>query len=142
MFSMYNIVDAFRKEGIKQGVIDCYSMTNKELFADGTLCYVAGKFSSTIGPAFAAMYNAVTGYGEEFREDGRAFQMTQGFWISKSKEEFNEQYALATGVYVNAYNYEDLCSVMKAYDEKASFEKLKALTEAYTREEAQERRRE
>ena len=142
MFSMYNIVDAFRKEGIKQGVIDCYSMTNKELFADGTLCYVAGKFSSTIGPAFAAMYNAVTGYGEEFREDGRAFEMTQGFWISKSKEEFNEQYALATGVYVNAYNYEDLCSVMKAYDEKASFEKLKALTEAYTREEAQERRRE
>lgn len=142
MFSMYSIVDVMTKEGVKQGVIDCYSMTNKELFAKGTLCYVAGKFSSTIGPAFAAMYNAITGYGDEFREDGRAFRMTQGFWVSKSKEEYDEQYALATGVYVNAYNYEDLCSVMKVYDEEASFEKLKTLTEAYTREEAEERRKE
>lgn len=140
MFSMYSMVDVLQKVGVKQGVIDCYSITNKELFADGTLCYVAGKFSSTIGPAFAAMYNAVTGYGKEFREDGRAFRMTQGYWISKSKEEYNEQYALATGIYVNAYNYEDLRSVIKAYDETASFEKLKALTEAYTRQEAQERR--
>ncbi len=140
MFSMYSMVDVLKKEGIKQGVIDCYSMTNKQLFEDGTLCYVAGKFSSTIGPAFAAMYNAITGYEEEFRENGRAFQMTQGYWISKDKEEYNDQYALATGIYVNAYNYEDLCSVIKIYDESASFEKLKALTEAYTREEAEARR--
>lgn len=140
MFSMYSMVDVFRKEGIEQGVIDCYSMTNKDLFADGTLCYVAGKFSSTIGPSFAAMYNAITGYGEDFRQDGRAFKMTQGFWISKDKKEFNDQYALATGIYVNAYDHEDLRSVMKAYDTSASFEKLKALTEAYTREDAQARR--
>lgn len=141
MFSMYSMVDVLEKQGIKQGVIDCYSMTNKELFENGTLCYVAGKFSSTIGPAFAAMYNAITGYEEEFREDGKAFQMTQGYWISKSKKEYNDQYALATGIYVNAYNYEDLCSVIKAYDDSASFEKLKALTEAYTREEAEARRK-
>ena len=43
---------------------------------------------------------------------------------------------------MNAYNYEDLCSVMKVYDESASFEKLKTLTEAYTREEAESRREE
>ena len=61
MFSMYSMVDVLKKEGVKQGVIDCYSMTNKALFANGTLCYVAGKFGSTIGPSFAAMYNAVTG---------------------------------------------------------------------------------
>lgn len=140
MFSMYSMVDVFRKEEIKQGVIDCYSMTNKDLFADGTLCYVAGKFSSTIGPSFAAMYNAVTGYGEDFREDGRAFKMIQGYWLSKDKKEYNDQYALATGVYVNAYNYEDLCSVMKIYDKSADFDGLKALTEAYTREEAEARR--
>lgn len=140
MFSMYSIVDVARKEGVRQGVIDCYSMTNKDLFADGTLCYAAGKFSSTIGPSFAAMYNAATGYGEEFREDGRAFQMTQGYWISKDRKEYDTQYALATGIYVNAHNYEDLCSVMKGYDEKASFEKLKALTEAYTRKDARVRR--
>ena len=130
MFSMYSMVDVLKKEGVKQGVIDCYSMTNKALFANGTLCYVAGKFGSTIGPSFAAMYNAVTGYGDEFRENGRAFQMTQGYWLSKNKKEYNDQYALATGIYVNAYDYEDLCSVMKVYDGKASFEKLKALAEA------------
>jgi hypothetical protein len=140
MFSMYSMVDVLKKEGVKQGVIDCYSMTNKALFANGTLCYVAGKFGSTIGPSFAAMYNAVTGYGDEFRENGRAFQMTQGYWLSKNKKEYNDQYALATGIYVNAYDYEDLCSVMKVYDGKASFEKLKALAEAYTWKEAKVRR--
>lgn len=140
MFSMYSMVDVLRKEGIKQGVVDCYSMTNKELFADGTLCYVAGKYCSTIGPSFAAMYNAVTGYAEEFRENGRAFRMTQGYWVSKSEKEYEDKYALATGIYVNAYNYEDLGSVIKIYDETASFERLKALTESWTYEEAEARR--
>lgn len=140
MFSMYSMVDVFRKEGMKQGVVDCYSLTNESLFEDGTLCYVAGKYSSIIGPSFAAMYNAVTGYAEEFRENGKAFQMTQGYWVSKSKEEYNAKYALATGIYVNAYNYEDLGSVMRVYDETASFDRLKALTEAWTYEEAEARR--
>lgn len=117
-------------------------MTNKDLFADKTLFYVAGKYSSIIGPSFAAMYNAITGYTEEFRENGRAFQMTQGYWISKNKLEYDEQYALATGIYVNAYNYEDLGSVMKVYDETANFERLKELTEAWSREDALARRAE
>lgn len=142
MFSMYSMVDAFRKADMKQGVVDCYSMTNSELFADGTLCYVAGKYSSTIGPSFAAMYNAVTGYAGDFRENGRAFQMTQGYWVSKSKKEYNDKYALATGIYVNAYNYEDLGSVMKVYDETADFGRLKKLTESWTYEEAESRRAE
>lgn len=140
MFSMFNMVDDLRAAGIKQGVVDCYSMTNQELFADGTLCYVSGKFSSIIGPSFAAMYNAVTGYAEEFRENGKAFNLTQGYWVSGSAQEYNDRYALATGIYVNAYNYEDLGSVMKIYDETANFEKLKALAEAYTYEEAEARR--
>ncbi len=140
MFSMYSMVDDLRDAGVKQGVVDCYSMTNQELFADGTLCYVSGKFSSTIGPSFAAMYNAVTGYAGEFREDGKAFNLTQGYWTSENAKDYNDRYALATGIYVNAYNYEDLQSVMKTYDENAGFEKLKALVEAYTYEEAKARR--
>lgn len=142
MFSMYSMVEDLTAAGVKQGVVDCYSMTNKDLFADGTLCYVAGKFSSVIGPSFAAMYNAITGHAEEFRQDGKAFQLTQGYWTSENGKDYNDKYALATGIYVNAYNYEDLGSVMKVYDETASFEKLKALTEAYTYEDAQARREE
>lgn len=140
MFSMYSMVDDLRAAGVKQGVVDCYSMTNQELFADGTLCYVSGKFSSIIGPSFAAMYNTITGYAEEFREDGRAFNLTQGYWTSENAEDYNEKYALATGIYLNAYNYEDLGSVMKTYDETASLEKLKAVVEAYSYEDAKARR--
>lgn len=140
MFSMYSIVDYLREAGVKQGVVDCYSMTNMDLFGDGTLCYVEGKFSSIIGPSFAAMYNAITGYAEEFRVDGKAFNLTQGFWTSRSAEEYSDRYALATGIYVNAYNYEDLQSVMKTYDETASLDKLQELVEAYSYEEAEARR--
>lgn len=142
MFSMYSMVDDLEEQGVKQGVVDCYSITNQNLFADGTLCYVIGKFSSIIGPSFAAMYNAITGYAEDFREDGKAFRLTQGYWTAENADDFNDKYALATGIYVNAYNYEDLGSVMKVYDEAASFEKLKALTEAYTYEDAEARRAE
>lgn len=140
MFSMYSIVDYLREAGVKQGVVDCYSMTNMDLFGDGTLCYVEGKFSSIIGPSFAAMYNAITGHADDFRQDGRAFQLTQGYWTSKSAEDYNDRYALATGIYVNAYNYEDLEAVMTEYDETASLDKLQELAEAYSYEEAKARR--
>ena len=104
------------------------------------MLFRSGKFSSIIGPSFAAMYNAITGYAEEFRENGKAFSLTQGYWTAKNAEDYNEKYALATGIYLNAYNYEDLGSVMKTYDETASLEKLKALVEAYSYEDAKARR--
>lgn len=140
MFSMYSLADELKAAGVKQGVVDCYSETNRELFESGIMCYVAGKYSSIIGPSFAAMYNAVTGHAKEFRENGKAFRMTQGFWTARSAEEYNAMYALATGIYVNAYNYEDLGAVIKEYDGTADFGKLKKLAEAWSYEEAEARR--
>ncbi len=140
MFSVYSLAEELKAADVRLGVIDSYNQTNQQLFADRILYYVTGKFNSTIGPSFAAMYNAVTGYAKDFRDNGKAFSLTQGFWTSDNATDYNEKYALATGIYVNAYNYDDLDSVMKIYDETASFEKLKALTEAYTYEDAKSRR--
>ena len=124
----------------KLGVIDCYSENNMRLFANGSLDYLCGKYSSIIGPSFAAMYNAVTGHAEEFRVNGKAFHITQGFWFSESREDFNEKYVLASSIERNAYNYEDLQQVMKAYNESATLDDLRALAEAYTFEHAVSRR--
>lgn len=66
---------------VSLGTVDCYTETNGELFKNGNLKYLCGKYESIIGPAFAAMYNAVTGYSEDFREDGKAFAIQQGFWF-------------------------------------------------------------
>lgn len=127
----------------KLGMVDCYSETNWQLFLNGQLDYLTGKYRSIIGPSFAAMYNAVNGYAKEFLEDdGRAFQVTQGFWTSEGAEDFGEKYEMSSSIEINAYNYEDLYDVCKNYNPDATLEDLKELAGAYTFEEAQARRTE
>lgn len=122
------------------GTIDCFSEDNYYGFQDGTISYVAGKYQSEIGPGFAALYNAVTGNAEAFREDGKAFRLTQGFWTAESNEKYNEMYSLARSISMNAYNYEDLYGVIKSMTPEADFEDLKALAESYSYEDCRERR--
>ena len=122
------------------GVIDCYSESNFRLFTEGHLDYVCGKYSSIIGPSFAAMYNAISGHAQEMRPNNKAFHITQGFWFSKDREDYTEKYVLANSLEINAYNYEDLQNVMIPYNEEASFEDLKTLAEHYTYRDALERR--
>lgn len=74
-------------------MIDCFSEDNYYGFKNGTIAYVAGKYQSEIGPGFAALYNAITGYGEDYREDGRAFRLEQGFWTAKSSQEYESMYS-------------------------------------------------
>ena len=122
------------------GVIDCYSENNMRYFTNGQLDYVCGKYSSIIGPSFAAMYNAITGHAAEMRQNGKAFHLTQGFWASESKEDFNEKYVLASSIERNAYNYADLQKVICVYNSEATFEDLKKLAEEYMFADAVERR--
>ena len=91
----------------------------------GSLKYLCGKYESIIGPAFAAMYNAVTGYSEDFREDGKAFTIQQGFWVSTSYQDFQKKYELSSGITLNAYSYEDLLEVCKAHNSNATLDDLK-----------------
>lgn len=123
------------------GVIDCYTENNGQLFKNGNLKYLCGKYQSIIGPAFAAMYNAVTGYSEDFREDGKAFAIQQGFWTSTNYRDFQEKYALSSGIALNAYSYEDLLDVCKAHNADADLSDLKALAEAWDFDSAVQRRK-
>ena len=127
-------------KGKRLGVIDCYSETNLQLFASDNLHYLAGKYSSIIGPSFAVMYNAITGHADEYRPRGKSFHITQGFWSSDSREDFEEKYTLASSIEINAYNYEDLQKVISLFNPEATYEDLKALAEADTFKNALERR--
>ena len=127
-------------KGAELATVDCYSENNLQLFTSGRLDYLVGKYSSIIGPSFAAMYNAITGYATEMRQNGKAFHITQGFWISDGEEDFEEKYVLANSIEINAYNYDDLLGVIKVFDPDASFDDLKTLTMAYTYKDAVERR--
>ena len=122
------------------GVIDCYSEENARLFSAGKLSYVCGKFSSIIGPAFAAMYNAVTGHAEAFRDNGKAFQIQQGFWTSADKDDYYAKYALSSGIALNAYSVEDLMGVIAEYQPDAALSDLQALAAACDFAAAAERR--
>lgn len=134
------IKDTLDTLDIHCGAIDCFSEDNYYGFRDGTISYVAGKYQSEIGPGFAALYNAVTGNAGAFREDGRAFRLEQGFWTAKSSEEYNNMYSLARSISVNAYNYEDLYSVIRSMTPDADFDDLKTLAESYSYEDCAERR--
>ena len=112
------------------GVVDSYNTRNLQLVAEGVLRFVVGKYSSMIGPAFALMLNAVTGYAEDFREDGRAIRVTQGFWVSDSAEDYSEKYALSTSAAMNAYNFDDLSHVIRLFNPEANLNSLVALAEA------------
>lgn len=113
------------------GVVDAYHIRNLQLVNDGTLRFVVGKYSSMIGPAFALMLNAVTGYAADFRgSDGRAIRVTQGFWQSDSPEDYVEKYTLSTSASKNAYNFDDLSKVIRLYNPNANLPELVALAEA------------
>ncbi len=139
----YNEIADVKKQqntDIEVGVIDCFTEANLEAVNGGNLQYVTGKYPSIVGPSFAAMYNAISGYGEDFRDHGKAFQLEQGFWTASDDESYRAMYGLATGIYANAYNHEDLSSIMKGFTPKADFTAFKLITEAYSLKAVKDRR--
>ena len=112
------------------GVVDAYHTRNLQLFTKGPLKFVIGKYSSMVGPAFALMLNAITGHADEFRNNGKAVRVIQGFWTSDSYEDYVEKYALASSASKNAYNFDDLSRVIKLYNSDANLIELVALAEA------------
>ena len=124
------------------GIVDSYNTRNLQLFNSGSLRFVVGKYSSLVGPAFALMLNAVTGYADDFRDNGRAIQVTQGFWTSDSRDDYTEKYALSSSAAMNAYNFDDLSHVIRIYNPEADLNDLVALAEACSYRSVQARRSE
>ncbi|EET61242.1 hypothetical protein BRYFOR_06887 [Marvinbryantia formatexigens DSM 14469] len=137
--------EAAQGSNIMVGAIDSFTEENfeaiktKDSFGNPPIDYVEGKYASMAGPAFAMLYNAVSGYPEANSEDGGAIRLYQGFWVAKSREEYIELYGYTTGIYENAYSCEDLMQVIRVFNEEASPQALKELTEAYTVEDVKAR---
>lgn len=128
------------KVDITCGVMDCFSEDNYFGFKNGKISYVAGKYQSEIGPAFVALYNAICGDPDLFRVDGKAFRLKQGFWTAGTPTDFDAQYALARGLVINAYNYQDLYEVVKSLNPDASFAKFAELVAGWSYEDCLARR--
>lgn len=93
--------------------------------------FIAAKYAAEIGPAFAAMYNAISGSAEDFRDGGNPFRLEQGYWVATSTEEYNKLYDIATSLTNPAYSADDLKTVIKEFNPNASYADFKALAEAW-----------
>ena len=88
-FFTQNLNDA----GIAFSDIDSFTSANGEAMADGKLVYLAGKYSSSIGPGFAAVLNA--GNGTPVRDDeGNAISLSQDYLVATDADSF-QKYAAA-----------------------------------------------
>lgn len=136
-----------QNSNIKVGTVDCFSQENhdavnsEDSFENPKIDYVAGKYASMGGPAFAILYNAMSGYPEANTDDtdSNTVRLYQGFWSASDKDTFNELYGYTQDIYENAYSCADLMEVIKAYTTDTTPDKLKVLTEAYKVEDVEKR---
>ena len=132
---------------IKIGAVDCFSQENhdeinsRDSFGNPKIDYIAGKYASMGGPAFAILYNAMDGHPEANTDDtdSNTVRLYQGFWSASDKDTFNKLYGYTQDIYENAYSCADLMKVIKAYNTGTTPDDLKALTEAYTVEDVEKR---
>lgn len=86
---------AVADSGITIGDIDAYTDENAQAMEAGSLSYLAGKFTSSTGPIFAATLSAVLGH--PIRGEGdTALALEQGYWVATSIDQFNEFLAADT----------------------------------------------
>ena len=97
------------------------------------LDYLAGKFSASIGPVFAATYRATLGAPIR-TEEGNALALSQGYWVATSAEEFQEFYAVDSSKDAPAYTKDMLDTLLQAdyasfadFVSKYSFEEIRAM---------------
>ena len=80
--------DALNGAKIPYADIDSFTTGNAANMKDGTLVYLAGKYSSSIGPIFAATMNAVK--GNPIRdENGNAISLSQNYLVATDSATFD-----------------------------------------------------
>ena len=108
---------------VKLATVDSFTPAMGEAMDSGILDYVAGKFSASIGPIFAATLNAIN--GEPIRDnDGNALALGQGYWVATNSEQFAKYSAVDSSKDDPAYTKEILdanCAPGVAYDDFAAF---------------------
>ncbi|MBR1757572.1 MAG: sugar ABC transporter substrate-binding protein [Lachnospiraceae bacterium] len=123
----------FKQANQKLGDIDCYTADSVALMESGTLDYLAGKFSASIGPVFIAVLSAVQGHPIR-TEEGNAFAISQGYWVATSAEQAKEYFEVDSSKTEPAYTramldtlYGASYSDLEAFVQKYSFEEIKEL---------------
>ena len=79
--------DILNGAGVQFSDIDSFTTGNAKAMSEGKLAYLAGKYSSSIGPIFAATYNAVK--GNPIRDNGNAISISQNYMVATDAETFN-----------------------------------------------------
>lgn len=118
---------------VKIASVDAYATAYGEAMEGGMLDYLAGKFSASIGPIFAATYSAALGAPIR-TEEGYALALSQGYWVATSAEQFNEFYAVDSSTDAPAYTKSMLDTLLGAdyatfedFVSKYSFEEIQAM---------------
>ena len=106
---------------VKIASVDSFTETYKDAMDAGTLDYMAGKFSASIGPIFIATYRAVL--GSPVRDsDGNALALDQGYWTASNSEEFATCLSVDSDKENPAYSKADLDTLLDCdYDTFANF---------------------
>ena len=82
--------------GISFSDIDSFTELNGEAIKNGKLTYLAGKYSSSIGPVFALVMNAVN--GNVIRDaEGNAPSFSQDYLVATDGETFDTYYISDNG---------------------------------------------
>ena len=82
--------------GIEFSDIDSFTKSNGEAITSGKLVYLAGKYSSSVGPAFALIMNAIN--GNIVRDaDGNAVSISQNYQVATDETTFDEFYKTDNG---------------------------------------------
>lgn len=98
---------AVKGTDVKIASVDAYASSYGDAMKAGMLDYLAGKFSASIGPIFAATYSSVNGYPIR-TEEGYALALSQGYWVANSSEQFQEYYSVDSSADKPAYTKEML----------------------------------
>lgn len=87
---------SLNEAGIAFSDIDSFTEMNGSAMKDGKLTYLAGKYSSSIGPVFALVENAVNGNAIRDAE-GNAVSFSQGYLVATDGDTFDQYYVSDNG---------------------------------------------
>ncbi|MCM1064487.1 MAG: substrate-binding domain-containing protein [Eubacterium sp.] len=115
---------SLNEAGISFSDIDSFTQANGTAIKEGKLTYLAGKYSSSIGPVFALIMNAVN--GNVIRDNGNAVSLSQGYLVATDGNTFDEYYVSDNG---DAPIY-DKAALDGIIGENVTFEDVKKLVES------------
>ena len=109
--------------GVKLATVDSFTKAMGEAMDSGILDYVAGKFSASVGPIFAATLNAIN--GAPIRDgEGNALALGQGYWVATNAGQFAQYSAVDSSKDDPAYTkaiLDKFCAPGVAYGDFAAF---------------------